>query len=440
MDCNNFYASCERVFQPRLEGRPIVVLSNNDGCVVARSKEAKELGIRMGEPWFKVEHLAKSKGLVAFSSNYTLYADLSSRVMAVLSTFSPDVEVYSIDECFVDLTGQEHQGLETIGQKMRGTVLKWVGLPVCVGIGPTKTLSKLANHFAKKRVEFDGVCDLGGMQEADADALLGSVSVTEVWGVGGRLSARLAAIGVKSALDLKRADPKRVRSLSSVVTERTVSELNGQPCLSLEELAPPKKQIISSRSFGKPVRALEELEQAVTAYMSRAAEKLRRQGSVAHFAHVFVRTNPFNEDEPQYQRGVTVPLHEPTDDTMALCRAALHGLREIYRDGFAYKKAGVMLSEIGPAARRQPSLFESPAGLARSKALMGAIDGINRRMGSGTVRLLGEGLEKRWRMRRGNLTPSYTTRIEDVAVAKALATSLVSAKQTSPTPQATVRR
>lgn len=420
IDCNNFYVSCERVFQPRLEGVPVVVLSNNDGCVVARSQEVKALGVPMGEPWFKVEKLAQRHGIVAFSSNYTLYADLSNRVMAILSNFSPDQEVYSIDECFLDLTGFRHLDLAAYGQEMRATLKQWVGLPVCVGIGASKTLSKIANHLAKKRPEYAGVCNLNEMSGQAVDALLAQIPVREVWGVGGRIERRLAPLGVKSVLDLKRADPKAIRGIFSVVLERTVAELNGEACLTLEELSPPKKQILCSRSFGKQVTALEDLEEAVTHYMTRAAEKLRRQRGVAQLASVFLRTNPFKEDAPQYQRGVTLPLPEATDDTRLLVRAVLPALRAIYRKGYAYQKAGVMLSELRPRARRQAGLFQNPRDVERSQALMGAMDRLNARMGSGTVRLLGEGIIRPWGMKRGKLTPSYTTRLEDVAVARAV--------------------
>lgn len=419
IDGNNFYVSCERVFQPTLEGRPVVVLSNNDGCVVARSQEVKDLGVPMGAPWHQLQDLAHRHGIIAFSSNYTLYADMSNRVMSLLANFSPRQEVYSIDECFLDLTGLEHLDLTRYGQTLRATIRQCVGLPVCVGIGPSKTLAKLANHVAKKRREYNGVCDFNALTPAALDRLLATLEVREVWGVGPRIATRLAELGIETVLDLKRAPPKAIRARFSVVMERTVAELNGESCLSLEDIAPPKKQIMSSRSFGGPVYALEDIEQAVVAYMTRAAEKLRRQRSLAGVVHVFIRTNPFKEKAPQYQRGFTVPVPEPTDDTRALVQAALTGLRLIYKPGFAYQKAGIMLSALVPAERRQAALFDEPEAHARSQALMSVLDRINRTMGSGTLRLLGEGIEKRWKMRASRMTPRYTTRVEEVAIAKA---------------------
>jgi len=336
IDCNNFYASCERVFNPALEGRPLVVLSNNDGCVVARSQEVKDLGIKMGVPWFQIETLAKQHGIVAFSSNYALYADMSNRVMAILATFSPSQEVYSIDECFLDLAGFERRGFTRYGQEMRSAIKRWVGLPVCVGIAPTKTLAKLVNHVAKKRPQFEGVCNFNELSAGEIDAIMGELPVGEVWGVGSRYAARLQQMGISTVLDLRRASPKAMRQQFSVVMERTVAELNGESCLALEEMAPAKKQIMSSRSFGRPVFTLDELAQSVASYMSRAAEKLRRQHSLAGAVQVYVRTNPFKEKEPQYSQGLILPLPDPTDDTRQLVSAALVVLRRLYQPGFSY--------------------------------------------------------------------------------------------------------
>lgn len=419
IDCNNFYVSCERAFKPSLEGRPVVVLSNNDGCVVARSQEVKALGVKMGTPWFQMKGLAQQHRILALSSNYTLYADMSNRVMSVLAGFSPDQEVYSIDESFLDLTGFEHRDLTTYAQSMRQTVRQWTGLPVCVGIGPSKTLAKLGNHIAKKRPEFAGVCDLNALAAERKAAIFGEMEVREVWGVGGRIQARLAEVGIHTVRDLQQADPKSIRAQFSVVLERTVAELNGVSCLSLEEIAPPKKQIMCSRSFGEYVHDLDGLRQAVTAYATRAAEKLRREQSLAGAIQVFIRTNPFKEGSPQYQRGLIFPISAPTEDTLELVNAALKALRLIYRPGFAYQKAGVMLLDLIPASRRHPTLFDDPERLARSRRLMQTLDHLNRRMGSGTVRLLGEGTDKTWKMKRSNLSPSYTTRLEDVAIAHA---------------------
>lgn len=408
VDCNNFYVSCERLFQPKLEGKPVVVLSNNDGCVVSRSQEVKALGVKMGAPWFQLKDIARRHGIVAFSSNYTLYADLSNRVMSLLSRFSPDQEIYSIDESFLDLSGIPvcHRDY---GQQIRETIKRCAGIPVCVGIAPSKTLAKLANHVAKKHPIYGGVCDFNGMAARELDALLAGIEAGEVWGVGRRITARLQAMGIHSVLDLKRAPAKRIRAEFGVVTERTVAELNGECCLELEEVTPPRQQIICSRSFGASVSNLPDLEQAVAAYVGRAAEKLRSQHSIAGGIQVYIRTNPHKERTPQYQQAILMPLPAPTDDTRLLCRAALAVLRQIYRTGYAYQKAGVMLTGIIPAAARPRTLFDDIDAQQRSAALMLTLDRINRRMGSGTVQFLGEGLKKQWAMKRGNLSQRCTT-------------------------------
>ena len=367
IDCNNFYVSCERVFNPALEGRPVVVLSNNDGCVVARSQEVKDLGIKMGVPWFQIQSLAQHHGIVAFSSNYMLYADMSNRVMAILSSFSPSQEVYSIDECFLDLAGFERRGITRYGQAMRSAIRRWLGLPVCVGIAPTKTLAKWVNHVAKKRPVFEGVCNYHDLTPGEVDTLMGEFPVGEVWGVGGRIAARLQQMGIVTVRDLRLASPKAMRQQFSVVMERTVAELNGESCLVLEEMAPAKQQIMSSRSFGRPVFALDELAESVATYMSRAAEKLRRQHSLAGAVQVYLRTNPFKDKEPQYSRGMILPLPDPTDDTRQLVSAALAVLGRLYRPGFAYAKTGVMLTELIAAKQRVPTLFDDTAGLSRKQ-------------------------------------------------------------------------
>ena len=417
IDCNNFYASCEQLFQPRLIGKPVVVLSNNDGCVVARSAEAKALGIPMAAPWHTLTALARRHGIVALSSNYALYGDLSARVMKVLAGFSPAQEVYSIDECFLDLAGaQPSPG--ACGRRIRDEVRRLVGISVGVGLGPTKTLAKFANHCAKKRPEFAGVCALGELSPAAIDSLLAWAPVSEVWGVGGRLTARLQALGIGTALDLKRAAPGRIRKAFSVTLERTVRELNGEVCLGFTAGPATRRQILSSRSFGQLLTELAPLEEAVTAYASRAAEKLRRQGLLAGSVGAFVQTNAFRADLPQYQRCLHLPL-EPTADTRLLAQAALKGLRIIYRPGFAYQKAGVILTELLPQELRQPTLFENSAALSGSQALMAAMDQINRAYGRGTVKLGTEGCDQRWAMRAERRTPRYTTRLEELAVAKA---------------------
>ncbi len=410
VDCNNFYASCEKLFDPKLEGVPLVVLSNNDGCVVARSAEVKALGIPMGVPWFKIRDEAKQFGIQAMSSNYALYADMSNRVVEVLEGFSPHVEVYSIDESFLSLDGFAARGFETYGTEIKQRVQDWLGLAVCVGIAETKTLAKLANHCAKKgHAGTAGVCDFTTIPPADFSALLAKIKVGETWGVGSRLAPRLEKMGIHTVQDLRNADPGRMRARFSVVLERTVMELKGIACLELEETTPDKKQIVSSRSFGQRIGAFEHLADALAFHATRAAEKLRSQDSVAGALTLFIRTNPFALKEPQYQRSITIPLPEATQDTRELVKWAGRGLRRIYRRGFAYAKAGVMLSEIRPTALVQADLFGSMEDSERSDTLMGIMDRINQRWGRGTLRTASEQAEGIWKMNRGNLSPRYTT-------------------------------
>ena len=419
VDCNNFYASCEKLFAPKLASRPVVVLSNNDGCVVARSAEAKALGIAMGVPWFKIAEQAQQHGVVALSSNYALYADMSNRVVEVLSGFTPELEVYSIDESFLNLSGFAHLDLAAYGQQIRQRVARWVGLPVCVGIAPTKTLAKLANHFAKKRPIFDGVCHLARLDEATRQQLFSETAVNEVWGVGGRITARLAELGIETVEGLRTADPEWIRQHFSVVLERTVRELNGTACLALETVAPPKKQIMASRSFGSAVFHLVELREAIAHHISRAAEKLRAQGAEAGAVTVMIRTNPFKPTEPQYQRSVTVPLAHPTADTLELVATAAAVLERLYRPGLAYHKAGVMLSELQPAGARQCDLFDDPTQDARRHATMQAMDAINQKWGRGTLRAAAAGRAQGWQMRRERLSPAYTTSWAELPIALA---------------------
>lgn len=421
VDCNNFYASCEKLFDPKLKNKLVVVLSNNDGCVVARSAEVKALGIPMGVPWFKLREEAKRYGIVAFSSNYALYADLSNRVVEVLSMFSPNIEVYSIDESFLELSGFGHLGYQAYGVEIRQRVADWLGLAVCVGIGPSKTLAKLANHAAKKNLAgAEGVCDFTTMPAPDLDALFARIKVGEVWGVGRKIEARLEAMGIRTVQQLRDADAELMRSKFSVVVERTVRELRGVSCLELQEIVPEKQQIMSSRSFGQLVYDLEELEEAVSSYIGRAAEKLRSQSSLAGALQVYIRTNVFKPEMPQYQRAVTVPLPEASSDTRVLTKWGLRVLRRIYRPGFGYHKAGITLMNIAPATSQQFSLFASGGAVeVRSQALMDVLDGINGKYGRGTMRLAVEGVEKVWQMRRGNLSPRYTTEWNCLAVVQA---------------------
>ena len=414
IDVNNFYVSCERVFNPKLIGKPVVVLSNNDGCAVARSNEVKALGIGMGAPWFKFKDLAKQYGIIALSSNYGLYADMSNRVMSILREFSPDQEVYSIDESFLDLTGFQSRNLNQYGQQMRKRILKWTGLPVCVGIGSTKTLSKLANHCAKKRLVFNGVCNFNTMTSVEFEGLLSTIEVGEIWGVGRKLAPKLQSLGFNTVLDLKRANPERLRQQFSVVMEKTIRELNGTVCIELEEISPAKKQIISSRSFGYPVRDYNSLAESITLYMSRAAEKLRKQHCYAGSVYVYIRTSPFKHDDPFYSNGMTIPLPSPTDDTRQLVNVVLWGLKQIYKSNHNYAKAGVMLGEIVSGQGVQIDLFSQVQASPKSSALMAAMDSINKKMGKESIKLASEGFKRPWKMRQENKSPSYTTNWDDI--------------------------
>lgn len=421
VDCNNFYVSCERVFNPKLEGRPVVVLSNNDGCAVARSQEAKDLGIKMGAPWFQLKDFVKNRGLVGLSSNYTLYGDMSNRVMTVLRDFSPDIEVYSIDEAFLRVEAMHALWLSrtAMGQAIRQRVRQWTGIPVCVGFGSSKTLAKLANHVAKKNSRFNGVCDFLTLAPADLEALLETIAVGEVWGVGRQIGEKLRAMGITTVQAFRVASPKMIRSQFSVVLERTVSELRGESCLELEDVAPPKQQIVSSKSFGELVTAQEGLAEAASTYVARAAEKLRGQHSLCGSVHVFVRTNPFRPADRQYSAGITVPLTHPSCDTRELTGAALFGLERIYKAGYPYKKVGVMLLDISPGATSQASLFD-PAGEVskQSAAVMAVLDGMNSRFGAGTMQLASAGTQQHWTARAESRSPRFTTCWDELPVVR----------------------
>ena len=414
IDGNNFYVSCERVFNPGLEGRPVVVLSNNDGCAVSRSNEAKALGVRMGQPWFQMQELAKQHGIVALSSNYALYGDMSHRMMALLATYAPDQEIYSIDECFLGMDGFDQWDRVAHARRMRQQIRQWVGLPVCVGIGESKTLAKLANHIAKKGLAgSDGVCDLATLSSAERSVLFSRINVGEVWGIGPRLTQHLAERNITTVEALRTADPKVLRREYSVVVERTVSELNGVCCIDLDDVAPRKQEIQSSRSFGSYVHDLGQLEEAVATYIATAAVKLRSQQSLAKRVQVYIRTNPFKPDRPQYQQAITVPLTVATDDTLRLTQAALWGLRRIYRSGYDYQKAGITLMELVDGSTTQADMFCQAKDNSR---VMQAMDRINRTWGKGTLRSGAEGINKRWRMKRERMSPAFTTCWEQIPV------------------------
>lgn len=410
VDCNNFYASCERVFQPELRGKPVVVLSNNDGCVIARSNEAKALGVEMGAPWHLCRERFAKDGIIVRSSNYTLYGDMSGRVMQIIRTFTPYLEIYSIDEAFLSFAGFENR-LEEHAHDLRRTVLRWTGIPVSVGIAPTKILAKVANRFAKKDPAADGVLALA--DERSQEAALARMELTDLWGVAGRLARRLNDIGVRSPLDLKKADPRFVRERFSVVMERMVYELRGIPCLPLEEIVPDRKNIMCSRSFGKSVQTRAEMEEAVSTYAARASEKMRRQKLAASSLMVFLETNSFRPQDAQYHPSQTVTLPVPSADTAKIIRAALSGLAVIWRDGYRYKKAGVMLLDLIPAATVQGALFDRPDD-ARSQARMQTMDKLNAHYGRDTLTFGATGRRRAWKLRREFLSPCYTTNWDDL--------------------------
>lgn len=405
VDCNNFYVSCERFFRPDLKHTPIVVLSNNDGCVVSRSNEAKAIGIRMGQPWFECKQLAEEHGVLALSSNYALYADLSNRVMSILADFAPRTEVYSIDECFVDLTGMNK--LRDINYLMRERVLQWTGLPVCVGVGPTKTLAKLANHIAKKHPRSRGVFNYNDLTDEQQMRLLGQIDVGEVWGVGRKLTKRLAEHGINTVQDLRTAHAPTLRAEFGVVMEKTQRELQGVACIELEDRVPDKQQIICSRSFGKPVTELAVLQDALSVFTATACEKLRAQNGHASLVQVFMLTNRFRQDQPQYNPSMAVPLPMPTNDSLVVNRWVQHMAELLWRDGYKYKKAGIVLSDITPVSVVQADLLE-PVSTSDTK-LMSAIDGLNARFGRGTVKVSAGGMSEGWAMRQERKSPNYTT-------------------------------
>lgn len=428
VDGNNFYVSCERVFRPSLQGRPVVVLSNNDGCAVARSNEAKALGIKMGAPWFQIRHLEQEAGLVGLSANFTLYGDMSDRMMSLAAGLGPSQEVYSIDESFVGLHGVRGD-LVRRGHTIRARILQWTGIPCGIGIGPTKTMAKLANHIAKTAerkpgsypAELAQVCNLAALPAQELDEVLQATEVGEVWGVGRRIAAQLQECGIRTVLDLARMDPATVRRRWSVVLERTVRELQGMPCITLDDAPAPKQQIACTRSFGRPVTAIAPLVEAVSEFASRAAEKLRRQNSLASEVLVFAHTSPFRPG-PRFSRSIVVPLRRPTAQTAHLVQAAVAGMRQIYQPGYQLAKAGVMLLDLIPGSVLQGELdLEDEQGSDRSR-LMTALDALNSRYGRGTVHMASTGMDDKtraWGMKQERRTPQYTTRWEDVPVARA---------------------
>ncbi|HBR1542342.1 Y-family DNA polymerase [Klebsiella pneumoniae] len=412
-DVNSFYASCETVFRPDLKGRPVVVLSNNDGCVIARSPEAKPF-VKMGEPYFKQKDIFRRHGIIAFSSNYELYADMSNRVMTTLEELSPRCEIYSIDEAFCDLTGVRNcRDLTDFGREIRETVLRRTHLTVGVGIAQTKTLAKLANHAAKQwQRQTGGVVDLSNLERQRK--LMALLPVDEVWGVGRRISKKLEAMGIKTVLQLADTDIRFIRKHFNVVLERTVRELRGEPCLGLEEFAPVKQEIVCSRSFGGRITEYHEMRQAICSYASRAAEKLRGEHQYCRFISAFIKTSPFALNEPYYGNSASVKLLTPTQDSRDIITAATKCLDVIWREGHRYQKAGVMLGDFYSQGVAQLNLFDDNAPRKNSEKLMEVLDHLNAKGGRGTLYFAGQGIQTAWQMKREMLSPRYTTRYSDL--------------------------
>ncbi len=454
VDVNNMYVSCERVFRPSLIGRPVVVLSNNDGACIARSNEAKDLGVKMAQPWFQVRHLERAAGLIALSANFELYGDMSSRMMSVVAQFAPRQEVYSIDESFLDFEGITGD-LAATGREMRARVLQWTGLPTSVGFGPTKTLAKLANHVAKMAerkpgsydARFAQVCHLGDVGQAQLHKVFNATEVGSVWGVGRRMTARLNEGGIQTVLDLVNADVSMLRKQFSVVLEKTVLELRGTRCMEVDHEPAAQQQMMCSRSFGSPVTELAGLIEVVSQFATRVAEKARQHEAAARAVHVFVSTSPFRKNDGQHSPSTTIPLLRPSADTRVIIGTAVAALQQMYRPGFNYAKAGVMLVDLQPQGQQQgeldlfgtgdqasggqgssgaaiASVGQGAAGIARADParLMGAVDGLNRRFGRGAVTVASAAHQARHGEHAGRQerrSPRYTTRLEEIVKVRA---------------------
>ncbi len=411
VDCNNFYASCERVFNPSLIGKPIVVLSNNDGCVIARSNEAKIIGIKMGEPAFKIKEYVTKHNVTVFSSNYTLYGDMSQRVMNTLSTFSPEIEIYSIDEAFLKLHGFSHIELTEYAHRIRKTTTKNTGIPVSLGLANTKTLAKVANHIAKKQPQHNGVFIIRNDEERIS--ALKNFEIGEIWGIGRQYSKTMTRYGIRTAYDFTRMSPEWIRRQMSVVGLRTQKELLGIPCIDLEHSTPQKKAICTSRSFGEMQTELEYLREAVSAFASSCAHKLRKQNSCASIVMVFVHTNFFRADLPQYSMSQTVTLPVASNSSLEIAHHAIAALNRIYKKGYRYKKAGVIVSGISSDNNIQTSLFDT-VDRAKHQQAMIAMDSLNAKYGRDTVRIATQGNGQNWKLKHEKLSPSYTTKWADI--------------------------
>jgi DNA polymerase V len=433
VDVNNMYVSCERVFRPALNGKPVVVLSNNDGACIARSNEAKDLGVKMAQPWFEVRHLERSAGLIALSANFELYGDMSNRMMVLAARYAPRQEIYSIDECFLDFEGVPGD-LAEMGRLLRRQVLRWLGLPISVGFGLTKTLAKLANHVAKIADRKPGsysprlaqVCNFGALGSEELDDVMRRTDVGDIWGIGRKTAPKLQEAGIRSVLDLKRADAVTLGRQFSVVMQKTVRELQGMPCMEVDDDPPAQQQIMCSRSFGEPVTELPDLIEVVSGFATRVARRLREQQGACNAVHVFIATSPYRRQDPQHSPTATLPLPRSTADTRALVNAAVTALRAIYKPGYRYLKAGVMLVELQGSKAEQTSLslFDEaeeaqPDGRPN---LMATLDALNERFGRDAVGIASaarRSARSRHASRQERRSPRYTTRLDEILVARA---------------------
>jgi DNA polymerase V len=433
VDVNNMYVSCERVFRPALNGKPVVVLSNNDGACIARSNEAKDLGVKMAQPWFEVKHLERSAGLIALSANFELYGDMSSRMMVLAARYAPRQEIYSIDECFLDFEGVPGD-LAAMGRALRRQVLRWVGLPISVGFAPTKTLAKLANHVAKTADRKPGtypprlaqVCDFAALGSEALDDVMRRTDVGDLWGIGRKTAPKLHDAGIRTVLDLKRADAAALGRQFSVVMQKTVRELQGTPCLEVDDDPPARQQILCSRSFGDPVTELSDLVEVVSGFATRVARRLREQQGACNAVHVFIATSPYRRQDRQHAPTATLPLPRATADTRALVNAAVTALRAIYRPGYRYAKAGVMLVELQGDRQESTSLdlFERPEAVQPDgrRDLMATLDALNHRFGRDAVGIASatkRSERSRHASRQERRSPRYTTRLDELIVARA---------------------
>lgn len=415
VDCNNFYVSCERVFNPKLKNLPVIVLSNNDGCVIARSEEAKALGIEMAQPAFFMKELIARHNVQVYSSNYTLYGDMSERVMSTLKGFVPRLEIYSIDEAFLDLSALTYQNLTELAIEVRETVMQATGIPVTIGMAPTKTLAKMANRYAKKMNKETGVHCISS--EAAIAEVLRFTAIADVWNIGKQYSRKLQAIGVQTAYDLLQLSAEWMRKNMTVQGQRLLHELKGISCIPLDETPAAKKNICTSRSFGVLLTELQDIKEAVASYAAKCAQKLRKQKSCAASVHVFIETNRFRELDKQYTNAITLPLPVATNNTQEIMFYALGGLKMLYRKGYNYKKAGVIVQDIVPEEEVQQGLFDNRPRV-KEKYLIETMDSINRSWGRELLKFAVQGNGRKWKLRQEKLSPCYTTRLDEILTIK----------------------